>query len=331
MSTSSTKYLIDNSTPSEWGIGLSIGQDAARGGNKHAKGQLKHAWLELAAMRELWGFKGVKAPLLSAPENQHKLGLGTVPSYGFTGHSKLFKSRSFGQVFDSCTASGWCVKVCVLKNGNGGYSAVQRAWGWRQDFLLRCPFYFAIVIGYELERAVMKHGKILMRPDVNTDLQWHKFARALVDGSVFGDTIKFYGYTKHASILDGDGWITPHYRVSYSLNENSDHEVVNEFLERGGSVAAVTDRYYTSRTRQGIEQWAGVTPVVDADQSDEWMFESRVIGDLAFKPRTSALRAAGQDSAFVHKVYGTAGRMATKADADLAADVAVMLTVKPGR
>ena len=67
-------------------------------------------------------------------------------------------------------------------------------------------------------------------------------------------------------------------------------------LDRGGSVAVVTDRKPTAP----ITQWSTV-PVVDADLTDEWIFRSGVIGDLSAKGK--ARKLIGR-SGFVHSHYG---------------------------
>lgn len=306
---------------------LEVGVRAARDGDRDARRQVREARGVCAAVRAQHGFVSRPAPLLTPPGVQHKLGLAAIPTYGLTLFHNTFRTSN-GDVWNLCPSAGDCVKVCVVGNGNGRWDNVQRGWKWRTQLLTDHPWSFFVLLGYELWKAVDRHlvDFILVRPNVNSDVEWHKVAPALVDGSVFGDTIKFYGYTKHTDILDGDGWLTPHYRVAYSWNENSAMSVV-PFLRRGGSVAVVTDRYYTPRTRQPVQQWASAeaehhsstgwywksvnAPALDADLSDEWIFQSGVIGDLAYKPRTSKLRAWGQETRFVVKVYGTGGRMQT--------------------
>lgn len=324
-----------NISQADVGFFLALGASAAENpGSKLGREYLTLYRRRCAEVRKAHGFKAIHAPILSHPEGQHKLGLGTVPSYGITLYHYVFKSAYMGRTWNMCPSAGDCTKMCVLNNGNGMYDNVQRGWRWRTDLLLNYPQAFFVLLGYEIQRAIIKHEtpgrndhapRILVRPNVNSDIEWHKVAPALVDGSVFADKVKFYGYTKHVDVLypsggyAGDGWITPHYRVAYSWNEKSPSwGDVLHFLGRGGSVAVVTDRYYTSKTRQQVKQWAPQSfldgMVRDADHSDEWMFESGVIGDLAYKPRTTALRKAGQDTGFVVKVYGQDGKMATLED-----------------
>lgn len=218
-------------------------------------------------------------------------------------------------VLNACPSAGDCTRVCVVGNNFGKTKNVQLAWKWRTDFMVHAPRLFFLLLGIEIGRAVDKSGRILFRPNINSDIVWEQIAPRLVDGSVFGDAVKFYGYTKHDYVLDGDSWVTPHYRVAYSWNENSDARRVAEFVDRGGSVAAVTDRVYNSQTREPVSQWHehpdAMIPVrnvksvrvLDADQGDEWMFTESSIGDLAFKPRSVELKSWGLSSDFVAKVY----------------------------
>jgi hypothetical protein len=309
---------LDPDEVREW---LNIGQAAAVGG-RTAKGRMHGARSVTAFMRaEFYGTRSLDAALLSAPEDQHKLGLGTVPSYGLTLYHHRFKSAVTDTTYNLCSSAGHCVRSCVVGNSNGQYENVQRGWAWRTDLLLNFPWAFFTKLGWELQRAVMRHEHILMRPNVNSDLMWERLAPALVDGSVFANSVMFYGYSKHGYVLydtprnyRGDGWLTPLYRVAFSANEHcSLHNATATlagFLDRGGSLAVVTDRYYTSRTRQPVNpiwprSWTGDHEAVDADLTDEWIFKPGVIGDLAFKPRTTALRKWGYSDAttFVHNVY----------------------------
>jgi hypothetical protein len=309
---------LDEDLVSVW---LLIGRNAAQGWPE--SGRVRREQLPvIAAIRARHGFKAVPAPLLTHPDGQHKLGLAKIPSFGLTLHSFRF-TDSVGYSWNLCASAGQCTRVCVIKNGNGMYPAVQRGWSWKTELLLHEPRAFFIQLGYELQRQVMKHGDILVRPNVNSDIMWERVAPTLVDGSVFKHgAVYFYGYTKHDYVLydtpsyRGDGQLTPYYRVAFSHNEwvgfESHAAVLDGFLRRGGNVAVVTDRYYTGKTKQQVGQWYDRPIVVDADVSDEWMLAERgVIGDLAFKPRTSRDREWGYSdrSGFVHKVYGTASKM----------------------
>lgn len=307
--------------------------------NTQLQQERKHYMQTTCDVREIYGFLPQDADILTAPKGNLKLMKSVVPAYGLSLHHFVIK-LSDGSVWNLCPNAGDCTKLCVSENGKGGSDHTQRARRWRTELLILHPEAFFFKLGYEIERAISLRLRalsdggadttevapiILLRPNTFSDIEWEKVSPGLVDGTVFGDDLMNMGYTKNLDILNGDGWLTPYYRVAYSLNENSNPYKVEDFLDAGGSVSVVTDRYYTSNTRQAVEQWDHRYLIVDADQTDEWVFQSGVIGDLAYKPRTKKLRAWGQYTDFVVKVYGMAGRMATLKDAKLAAEVKGML------
>jgi len=226
------------------------------------------------------GFAPVVADLLTNPKANAKLEAATVPTYGLTlAHATLHDE------FNLCPWSGDCEKVCVLNTGKGMYDNVRRAWLWRTDFLAYFTGDAILRLGWELGRAVRKHGRILFRPDVNSDLTWHTFLPSL--GGLDGVTV--YGYTKnpahvHLHRLRSDMGF--HY--AYSHNESSCREDEARMLSEGGKIAMVTSR------RKGepvdadkVRAFFGVDDsvrVVDADVTDEWMFaDGGVVGDLSAK------------------------------------------------
>lgn len=251
-------------------------------GERDALADANADWL---SVRGQFGFTSV-TPLLTPPSANLKLDKGYVPSFGFTGQHYVMRLPD-GMTINSCPWAGHCTKVCVLDNGNGRYDSVQRSRRARMTFMVRHTESFFTLLGFELGRAVGKYGRILFRPDVNTDLAWHEFAPTLWDGSLFGDGLDGYGYTKDRSVLLGDGWLAPHLRVSYSWNETSSAllDRVGSFVGRGGSVAVVTNR----KPKSEVSQWSDIGRVVDADKTDEWMFEPGVIGDLSAKGKARDL------------------------------------------
>lgn len=321
------RAAIDPHDVERW---LRIGIDAAWG-DKHARARLREARDMTAFLRTMYyDTSGVDAPLLTQGEDQHKLGLGALPVVGLTLHHHAFKSRVTGITFNLCSSAGDCTRLCVLNNSNGQYETVKNGWRWKSDLLATFPWAFFIKLGWELERQVRKHGHLLGRLNVNSDLMWVRFAPSLVNGTLF-PTVTFYDYTKHEYVLypsyeggSDAGWLTPNYRVAFSNNERTGlHNaaaLLYGFLGRGGNVAAVTDRYYTCRTKQPIDQWCFGYEVVDGDKSDEWILNrSGVIGDLAVKPRTKALRAwaYSAETDFVLNVYGTAVKVGIKPGREL--------------
>lgn len=255
------------------------------------------------------GFNYTWAPILTPPAWNMKLNKAAVPSFGITLQHHVFRSKEITDagkplVVNFCPKAGQCTSVCVMNGGSGMFDAVQRGRNWKNELLLHDPWSFFVHLGWELQRALVKHdGYILLRPNVNSDLQWERIAPTLVNGSTF-QGVTCYGYTKLPHILETDGWVAPHYRVAYSFNERSSWTSVLPFLDRGGSVAVVTDRKAKHAKRpvpEVIQQWHPTHEVVDADVSDEWIFRESVIGDLAAKGRATSL--IGKPRSFVQSIY----------------------------
>ena len=248
------------------------------------------------AIRALHGFQSKVAPLLTPPDANHKLDGASVPSYGLTLYH--FRSvmpergRSAPRLsINACPSAGHCVKVCVLNNGHGRWDSTKRAWLWRTELVARHPESFARILAWELVKAQRKHGAILFRPNVNSDVAWQRVLPSLTDGYVSGVTS--YGYSKLPETLDGDGWLGSTYRVAYSWNERSDAERVSAFLARGGAVAVVSSRRKGASVTDALPFDVGpawpLGHVVDADSSDEWMLASSVVGDLSAKGKAREL------------------------------------------
>lgn len=240
------------------------------------------------------GFKPRVSDILTPPDANAKLDKGATPTYGLTlAHATL-------TAWNACPWSGVCAtNVCVLNNGKGRYSSVRNAWRWRTTFLAEDTATALYRIGFELGRAVRKHGAILFRPNVNSDVLWHRVIPTLGDL----ENVTTYGYTKNPAIMVGDGRIGG-IRYAYSMNENSNADRVREFVTNGGAVAVVTNRMphapiNPDRVRGSL--WIpDSVAVVDADATDEWMLADNVIGDLSAKGRARDLIGS---NAFVRCCY----------------------------
>jgi hypothetical protein len=249
----------------------------------------------MAGVRERHGFMRLPAPLLTA--DNHKLLGATVKSYGLTLHhfrtvlpAVVHEGRTTHRKLsvNLCPNAGHCTRVCVLNNGHGRWDSTQRAWKWRTDLLVRHPDSFARILAWELVRAVRKHGRILYRPDVNSDAAWWRVLPSLTDGSVLPEVF-CYGYSKRPEVLAGDGWMGTHYRVAYSWNETSRADDVRAFYNRGGAVAVVTGRKKGSPVLS-VLPFGDDLNVTDADVSDEWMLtRTAVVGDLSAKGKARQL------------------------------------------
>lgn len=304
-----TELVLEQATVDELNAAAELGRQFGAARYCQDK-RLRQAWDVAFEVQMANGMAAGTRRMLSTPTTQHKLKRGVVPSFGLTLYHHLMRSTLFRDgkrlVVNSCPSAGDCTRLCVINNNWGRMDSVRLGWRWRTDLLARHPVEFMLLLAWNIERARRGYERILFRPNINSDVEWERIAPALVDGTLWGELVGFYGYTKHTSILDTDGWLTPCYRVAYSWNEKSPavEAAVLQHITNGGSVAVVTDRIYRPNSYlEPIKQWHDTIRVVDGDVSDEWVYESSVIGDLAFKPDTNEIREWGMRSDFVVKVY----------------------------
>lgn len=235
----------------------------------------------IIAQRAAVGFRPRVADLLTPPDSNLKLDKGAIPTYGLTlAHANMSGYRA-------CPWLGHCEHVCVLNNGNGRYASVQMAWLWRTNMFANHPLAAIYRMGWELGRALAKFDAILFRPNVNSDLLWHRIVPSLGET----DRMTTYGYTKNPALLSaGNGWVGG-IRYAYSWNESANLERVRGFLAAGGAVAIVTNRRpKTAVDPDAVRAAVGSSvAVVDADATDEWMIADGVIGDLSAKGKAREL------------------------------------------
>ena len=87
------------------------------------------------------------------------------------------------------------------------------------------------ILAWELSQAVAKHGEILFRPNVNSDIAWQRILPSMTEGYLAG--MVSYGYSKRPETLAGNGWMGAAYRVAYSWNETSDDDAVARLWRTG--------------------------------------------------------------------------------------------------
>lgn len=274
----------------------------------------KHSY-QLSLARQLYadhrvghGFEHLPAPILTWPNHNRKLKKGEIPSYGLTLQHTTTRIRP-RLIVNACPHAGDCQKVCVLNTGHGYRDNVIRGRRSKTVFLATQPRAFSYLLGYELGKALGRHLAIRWRPNVNSDVRWEELIPSAFDGSALGGHAYAYDYTKDADrVLGTNGWIRPFYRLSYSWNENSPASPVVDFLERGGSVAVVTSRRRGQPIVDGgyyrLGPYGVIKRGVDADLTDDWMFEEGVIGDLSAKARARSL--IGKSGFVVGDIGGTA-------------------------
>jgi hypothetical protein len=192
--------------------------------------------------------------LLTAPENQYKLGKSLRPAYGLT----LAPASASG--LNVCTwSTAACRAVCVLDTaGNARYQSVKDARVVKTRFLAAHPQAFVTLLHAELVKAVAKHGGIDFRPNVASDLRWEYIAPKLLEL----DGVRVYDYTKAPAAHRTP---TDNYRLVFSVSEReaSEREAL-EYLESGHNAAVV---FATLKGHDLPATWNGFD-VIDADTSD---------------------------------------------------------------
>lgn len=229
------------------------------------------------------GYRSVP-PLLSPPASNVKMAKSATPTYGLS----LAPADMAGDL-NLCTwSTPLCRAACVLVTaGKGTLPSVQAARVLKSRFLAEHPRAFVTILRAELERAVRKHGRIVARLNVASDLRWERIAPFLLDTP----GVAFYDYTK-APVGQRDEH--PNYRLTYSVSER-EHSTRNavEAMQSLANAAVVFER-----TPAGLPAtWHGFK-VIDGDLSDDRTQDPRgtVVGLLA---KGAARRTVGTDDGFV--------------------------------
>jgi hypothetical protein len=249
---------------------------------------LKEARANWLNFRKQNGFVSY-ANLLTLPAVQHKLKKSKIYTVGLT----IQHANVSG--FETCAWRGHCTSVCVLDNGNGRYTSVQKARNVKTQFLARNPNAFVRILGSEIKKHSDEQTTVLVRLNVNSDLRWYAILTSLANNNAGMNNVYVYDYTKNPAILNGDGMAGNRYRIVYSVNENSDMERVQSFIRKGGTAAIVTNRKKTQKT---LSSYMGL-PLVDGDLSDDRYNERGVWVDLAAKGKARTM----EDVGFVRHLY----------------------------
>jgi len=229
------------------------------------------------------------ADLLTLPSVQHKLKKSKIYTVGLT----IQHANVSG--IETCAWRGLCTSVCVLDNGNGRYSSVQKARNVKTQFLAKHPADFLKILGSEIKKHSDENEKVLVRLNVNSDLRWYQILPSLANGHPKMPNVYIYDYSKNPAILQGNGKVGEKYRVIYSVNEKSELAKVQSFVSRGGTAALVTNRKKNGKV---LASFMGFS-VVDGDLSDDRYHESGVWVDLAAKGKARNMSEMG----FVKNIY----------------------------
>lgn len=249
---------------------------------------VKDAKLSWKTFRMDNGF-GSYANLLTLPDVQHKLKKSKIYTVGLT----IQHANVSG--IETCAWRGHCTSVCVLDNGNGRYSSVQKARNVKTQFLAKHPDDFLRILGSEIKKHSDENEKVLVRLNVNSDLRWYSILPTLSNGHPKMSNVCIYDYSKNPAILQGNGKVGEKYRVIYSVNEKSELAKVQSFVSRGGTAALVTNRKKNGKV---LASFLGFS-VVDGDLSDDRYHEEGVWVDLAAKGKARQMPNVG----FVKNLY----------------------------
>jgi len=229
-----------------------------------ARGPFDPDGMPLGDARKVWkAFRADRgfgtADLLGDPDSNLKLGKDAVPTYG------LSLSPADASGFESCVwRTPGCTAACVLSTSfRGKLDSVATARAVKTQFLAKDPAAFVAILGAEIRRAVAKHGEILVRLNVASDLRWEYIAPGLFD--IPGAS--FYDYTKAPRKHRGTH---PNYRLTFSVSER-DRSVSEAltYLQSGGTAAVVFD---VRKGRALPETWQGFD-VIDGDVTDARTFD----------------------------------------------------------
>lgn len=262
----------------------------------------RRAWTEF---RITLGFSG-DADLLTPPDANRKMAKSDTPTYGLTlaaaaesmraadvfGPDAAARIRAAGIIIDGVNVCTWstpdCRAACVLVTaGNARYPSVARARIVRTLFLANHPDAFLTILRWELERAAARHGSIVARLNVASDIRWERIAPDLfrIDG------VRFYDYTKAPVAQRTE---TENYRLTYSVSERaaSTRNAIDALTSLANAAVVF------ARTPEGLpETWHGF-PVIDGDAGDDRTLDppGTVVGLLA---KGSARFADGDVNGFI--------------------------------
>ena len=229
---------------------------------EHELREAKQAW---ADHRLANGLSAVAWPLLTDPTGNFKLNKSVVPTYGLA----LSPATSSGlNVCPSSTPE--CRKHCVSYAGKGALARVQRARIVRTTFLAANPQAFLTLLVDEVDRAVLKHGRINLRLNTFSDLAWERIAPWLF--TRWGSAVAFYDYTKR--------WEreTPeNYQLTLSASERTSHYAIAGAVVAGRSVAVVVN---VRRMDVMPATFGPGLPMVDGDKTDDRTLDHAVVVGL---------------------------------------------------
>ena len=194
---------------------------------------LRQAKDEYAAWRAARGRVAAAPQLLTWPAANAKLAKSATPSYGLS----LAPANLSG--YNVCPwSTPMCRSGCLNTAGRGEQGSVQRGRILKTQFLAENPTAFFVLLEHEIRLAVKRHGRILMRLNVYSDLRWERFAPWLFDI----EGVDWYDYTKsYARAFESADW-SPNYVLTASAHERTTPIQIMALRAAGVSVAQVFTR-----------------------------------------------------------------------------------------
>lgn len=262
---------------------MNLSKELENAGPFSGDGDVKAARALWRAFRASEGFSSA-ADILTPPDGNKKLAKSKKATFGLT----IAPANASGDNVCAFSTPS-CRAACVLVTaGNARYPAVMRARIVRTKFLQAHPNAAITLISSEIRAAVAKHGEIVVRLNVASDLRWEFIAPKLfeINGA------SFYDYTKYPANLRAPG---ANYRLTYSVSERKgSNDEATLALSFGNGAAVVFD---TPRGAPLPLVYLGA-PVIDGDASDDRTIDPRGV-IVGLRAKGAARGKVGTDTGFI--------------------------------
>ena len=152
----------------------------------------------LAAFRSQYGYASRQFNLLTPPDANAKLRKTARPNYGLTlTPNQTLDVGAFDiPALNLCPwASKGCANACLAYSGHGSFNKTQFARQVRCASLFKYPREFGLLLGAELQRLSLKHGSLLFRPNVVSDLRIELVMPTALRVFARSRSIRVYDYT----------------------------------------------------------------------------------------------------------------------------------------
>ena len=228
----------------------------------------RDAWADL---REQAGYAREARPILTSGAAQHKLGMSDIATVGLmltpergimrSEFADLRSAYGLDGAWNLCPwATKGCAAACLTFSGQSGMPAAQYAQGVRTVALLAIPEAFFYLIGYEIGALAKRKGKVAVRLNTTSDIQWERVLPKAMDLAREHNVV-FYDYTKAPVATRPE---VPGYDLTRSASERDSEADIKELVNAGERVAVP---FFLGAGQPFPAFWQGM-PVIDGDQSD---------------------------------------------------------------